>query len=144
LHETYECHPPPPWIGHLQIACRKQYEARYPGLIASNVGNHPNAYTAEILAHLAQTAKHSEAEAATKGGGSASTSSAAAATAAAAGGGGVASGQAGAGMLDDTFELGAADLASLEALERATADPASGGVGIPAAAAAAAQAAATE
>ena len=35
-----------------QIACVKQFQARYPGSLAANVGNHPNAYAEEALSYL--------------------------------------------------------------------------------------------
>ncbi len=38
-------HTPPDAVpAPVQIACRKQFEARYPGGDSTNVGNHPNAY----------------------------------------------------------------------------------------------------
>lgn len=35
-----------------QIACRKTFEARYPGADSGNVGNHPNAFTEAAIKAL--------------------------------------------------------------------------------------------
>ena len=32
-----------------QVACRRQFEARFPGVMPTNVGNHPNAYAEEAI-----------------------------------------------------------------------------------------------
>jgi hypothetical protein len=62
-----------------QVACRRQFEGRFPGFVANNVGNHPNAYVEEAQRAL------KEAAAAAGGGAAAGASGAAAAGGAVAG-----------------------------------------------------------
>jgi DNA primase large subunit len=47
-----------------QVACRRQFEARYPGADSGPVGNHPNAYFEVAAAHLKATAAAAAAAAA--------------------------------------------------------------------------------
>ena len=46
-----------------QVACRRQFEFRFPGVIAANVGNHPNAYADEARAYLRTKAEGAEGSA---------------------------------------------------------------------------------
>lgn len=44
-----------------QIACRKQFEARYPAADSGSVGNHPNGYTEAARAFLKTEAEAAKA-----------------------------------------------------------------------------------
>ncbi|RYE83900.1 MAG: hypothetical protein EOO65_03175 [Methanosarcinales archaeon] len=46
-----------------QIACRRQFEARFPGADSSHVGSHPNAYTEAANAYLRAAASGTTSDA---------------------------------------------------------------------------------
>ena len=90
-----------------QIACRRQFEARYPGAPSGSVGNHPNAFVEQVQAWSKQKAAAEGAAAVASTVSPASAAASPASVAAAAGAVGVAGVEIGAGAPPMNFEGGA-------------------------------------
>lgn len=58
---------------HYQVACRKHFEAKHPGALSDDVGNHPNAWFAASAEHYKKKEGGTTTGASGAGGGAAST-----------------------------------------------------------------------